>query len=130
MPAGPEIILTLKILVTVVTVLLIASLYALAAGRPKLHGQINTVFFVLTMATVAGFETLLQFVDIKSAFDPATREALRIHLYFSIPSAILLPVIFLTGIKRKKQLHLALSVVFLALWTGTFITGVFFLPHN
>jgi hypothetical protein len=129
-PAGPEIILALKILVTAVTVLLAASLVALAAGRPRLHGRINTVFFALTMATVAGFETLLQFVDVKSAFDPQTREALRVHLYFSVPSAILLPAMFLTGIKRRKKLHVSLSVVFLSLWIGTFVTGVFFLPHG
>jgi hypothetical protein len=129
-PAGPEIILALKILVTAVTVLLAASLVALAAGRPRLHGRINTVFFALTMATVAGFETLLQFVDVKSAFDPQTREALRVHLCFSVPSAILLPAMFLTGIKRRKKLHVSLSVVFLSLWIGTFVTGVFFLPHG
>lgn len=130
MPDGPEIILTLKVLVTAVTVLLVSSLVALAAGKPHWHGRINTAFFILTMATVAGFEVLLQFVDVKSAFDPATREALRIHLYFSIPSAIMLPAMFLTGIKRRKKLHLALSVIFVSLWSGTFITGVFFLPHG
>lgn len=130
MPDGPEIILTLKVLVTAVTVLLVSSLVALAAGKPHWHGRINTAFFILTMATVAGFEVLLQFVDVKSAFDPATREALRIHLYFSIPSAIVLPAMFLTGIKRRKKLHLALSVIFVSLWSGTFITGVFFLPHG
>ena len=130
MPDGPEIILTLKVLVTSVTVLLVSSLVALAAGKPHWHGRINTAFFILTMATVAGFEALLQFVDVKSAFDPATREALRIHLYFSIPSAIVLPAMFLTGIKRRKKLHLALSVIFVSLWSGTFITGVFFLPHG
>jgi hypothetical protein len=129
-PAGPEIILALKILVTAVTVLLAASLVALAAGRPRLHGRSNTGLFALTMATVAGFETLLQFVDVKSAFDPQTREALRVHLCFSVPSAILLPAMFLTGIKRRKKLHVSLSVVFLSLWIGTFVTGVFFLPHG
>src|SRR4051794_38014480 len=78
LPAGPDIILTLKILVTAVTVLLLASLAALARGNPRLHGRLNTVFFVLTMGTVVGFEGLLQFVDVKSAFDPPTREALRV----------------------------------------------------
>ena len=130
MPAGSEIILALKILVTAVTMLLAASLIALAAGQPRLHGRINTVFFALTMATVAGFETLLQFVDVKSAFDAQTREALRVHLYFSVPAAILLPAMFLSGIKRRKKLHVSLAVVFLSLWIGTFVTGVFFLPHG
>ncbi|HYH65697.1 MAG TPA: hypothetical protein VD866_13455, partial [Urbifossiella sp.] len=78
MPTGPEIILTLKVLVAAVTVILTASLAALAAGRPRLHGRLNTLFFVLTMSTVAGFEVLLQFVDVKSAFEPAARDALRV----------------------------------------------------
>ena len=130
MPTGPDIILTLKILVTAVTVLLVASIVALVLGKPRWHGRINTVFFVLTMLTVAGFETLLQFVDVKSTFDAATRESLRIHLYFAVPSAIVLPGMFLTGLKRRKSIHLALSVVFVTLWVGTFITGVFYLPHG
>jgi len=129
-PAGPDIILTLKVLVTAVTLLLLASLAALAAGKPRLHGRLNAAFFVLTMLTVAGFEGLLQFVDVKSAFDPAAREALRVHLYFAVPSAIILPAMFLTGWAGRKRLHLALSVVFSALWAGTFVTGVFFLPHG
>ena len=40
-----DVILALKIAVGAVTVLLAASLVALAAGRPRLHGRINTVFF-------------------------------------------------------------------------------------
>lgn len=130
MATGPIIILTLKVLVTAVTVLLLLSLAALAAGRPRLHGRINTAFFALTMITVAGFEVVLQFVDVKSAFEPAAREALRVHLYFSVPSAIVLPAMFLTGWTRRKRTHLALSTVFGTLWVGTFITGVFFLPHR
>jgi len=128
-PAGPDIILTLKALVAAVTVLLLASVVALMAGRPKLHGRINTVFFVLTLATVLGFELLLQFVDVKSAFDEPAREALRIHLWFSIPSALLLPAMLLTGRGRRKKLHLAFAAAFVVLWIGTFVTGVFFLPH-
>ncbi len=130
MPTGPEIILTLKVLVAAVTLILVASLAALAVGRPRLHGRLNTAFFVLTMSTVVGFEVLLQFVDVKSTFDPAAREALRVHLWFAVPSAVLVPVMFVTGIRRRKRLHLALSAVFAALWTGTFVTGVFFLPHS
>ena len=130
MPTGPEIILTLKVLVAAVTAILVASLAALAAGRPRLHGRLNTAFFVLTMSTVAGFELLLQFVDVKSAFDPATRDALRVHLGFAVPSALVLPAMFVTGVRRRKRLHLGLSAVFVTLWAGTFVTGVFFLPHS
>jgi hypothetical protein len=129
MPTGPQIILALKILVAAVTVLLVASLIALAAGRPRLHGRINTVFFVLTIATVLGFELLLQFIDVSAAFDQAAREALRVHLWFSVPSAALLPVMLVTGLKRRKSLHVAVGVVFSVLWAGTFVTGLFYLPH-
>lgn len=129
MPAGSDIILTLKVLVTAVSVLLLASIAALVAGRPRLHGRINTVFFVLTLSTVFGFEVLLQFVDVKSTFDESTRELLRVHLCFSVPSALLLPAMLYTGRTRRKILHLALAVLFTGCWIGTFVTGVFYLPH-
>ena len=124
MPTGPQIILALKVLVAAVTVLLLLSLVALALKRPRLHGHINTAFFALTLATVAGFELLLQWVDVASAFDPAARAALRTHLFFSVPSALLLPAMIVSGKMRRKQLHLALSVVFALLWTGTVVTGL------
>src|SRR5262245_10000371 len=109
MPTGPQIILALKILVTAVTVLLVASLVALAAGRPKWHGRINTIFFVLTMLTVVGFEVLLQFfVDVSAAFDEEARRALRTHLWFAVPSAVLLPVMLLTGRAGRKSVHVPL----------------------
>ncbi len=130
MPTGPTIILALKILVTAVTILLVASLVALVFKKPRLHGRINTLFFVLTMCTVAGFEALLQFVDVKATFDEPTRDLLRTHLYFAVPSAILLPAMFFTGWTRRKSIHLVLAVVFTTLWIGTFVTGVFYLPHN
>ena len=130
MLTGTTIILTLKILVAAVTVLLIGSLVALAAGRPRLHGRINTAFFVLTMLTVAGFEVLLQFVDVKATFDQPALDALRVHLYFAVPSALVLPVMFLTGKTRRKRLHVVLAAGFAVLWAGTFVTGVFFLPHQ
>lgn len=95
-----------------------------------MHGRINTVFFTLTMLTVVGFEAVLQFVDVKSAFAPAARDALRTHLYFAVPSAILLPPMLLSGRYKWKRAHLVLSVVFTVLWAGTFVTGVFFLPHD
>ena len=124
MPNGPQIILTLKVLVVAVTILLLLSLVALLLKRPRLHGHINTVFFVLTMATVAGFEALLQWVDVASAFDPEARQALRTHLWFSVPSALLLPAMIVSGKMQWKRLHLALAAVFLLLWTGTVITGL------
>jgi hypothetical protein len=129
-PTGPTIILTLKVLVTAVTVLLLASLVALAAGNPRLHGRLNAVFLALTLATVAAFEAVLQLVDVTAAFDPAARDALRVHLYFAVPSAILVPVMYVTGWAGWKRLHLALAAGFTVLWAGTFVTGVFFLPHS
>jgi hypothetical protein len=128
MPTGPQIILTLKVLVAAVTVLLVASLVALLLKRPRLHGHINTAFFALTMLTVVGFEALLQWVDVSAAFSDAARQALRTHLYFAVPSALLLPAMIISGKMRRKRLHLALAVVFGALWTGTVITGLG-LPH-
>lgn len=129
MPTGPQIILTLKVLVTAVTLLLLASLVALLLKRPRLHGRINTVFFVLTLVTVLGFEVLLQFVNVSGTFDEPTRRSLRIHLWFAVPSAVLLPVMLLTGKTHRKTIHVAFGVAFGILWAGTFITGVFFLPH-
>ncbi len=129
MPNGPQIILALKVLVVAVTVLLLLSLVALAMKRPRLHGHINTAFFVLTMATVAGFEALLQWVDVASAFDPAAKAALHTHLWFSVPSALLLPAMIISGKMRLKRLHLALALVFTLLWIGTVVTGLG-LPAN
>lgn len=130
MPSGPQIILTLKILVATVTVLFAASLVALLLKRPRLHGQINTVFFILTMLTVVGFEALLQFVDVSAAFTDEARHALRIHLYFAVPSAVLLPIMLFTGRTRRRTAHIALGLGFTILWLGTFVTGIFFLPHQ
>jgi hypothetical protein len=131
MLTGPQIILTLKVLVATVTVLLLASLVALLLGKPRLHGQLNTVFFVLTMATVVAFEGLIQFgFSITSAFDAAAREALKIHLCFAVPSAVLLPIMLYTGKTRRKTLHLVFAVLFTVMWAGTFVTGIFYLPHS
>ncbi len=130
MPTGPQIILSLKVLVAAVTVLLIASQVALVVGRPRLHGRINTVFFALTMLTVIGFEVLLQFVDVTETFTPEARQALGVHLYFAIPSVVLLPVMLLTGATGRKTAHVAFGIAFGIMWAGTFVTGVFFLPHT
>jgi uncharacterized membrane protein YozB (DUF420 family) len=131
MPDGPTIILTLKILVGAVTLLLAASLAAIAVGRKRLHGRINVAFFVLTITTVLGFETLLRFgLDITSTFSDEARRMLVIHLWFAVPSAVLLPVMLFSGLKRKRGFHVAVGCLFLAFWIGTFVTGVFGLPHQ
>src|SRR5262245_39183861 len=119
MPTGPQIILTLKVLVAAVTVLFVASLVALACGRRRLHGKINTVFFILTVATVIGFEVLLQFVDVTAAFDEEALRALRVHLCFAVPSALLLPVMLLTGKTGYKAAHVAFGTAFGVMWAGT-----------
>jgi hypothetical protein len=128
---GPQILLTLKVLVATVTLLFAASLVALAMKRTKLHGRINTLFFILTMVTVLVFEVLIRFViDVTSTFSPEARESLRIHLYFSVPSALILPVMYLSGVRHRRSLHIPLGVLFGLLWIGTFVTGVFMLPHG
>jgi uncharacterized membrane protein len=130
MLTGPTIIFTLKLLVAAVTVLFISSLLALVTKRFKLHGRINIAFFVLTIATVLGFELLLRLgTDVTSQFSEDARQALRVHLMFSVPSALLLPLMLFTGVKRRRELHVPLGLLFAALWTGTFVTG-FFLPHE
>ncbi|MCZ2343957.1 MAG: DUF420 domain-containing protein [Bacteroidales bacterium] len=131
MLTGPNIIIILKVLVSAVTVLFVLSLIALARGKRRLHGRINTAFFVLTMMTVIVFESLLRLgVDVTSGFSPAARQALRIHLIFAIPSAILLPILFFTGFTGRRRGHVPLGVIFAVLWVGTFLTGVFFLPNE
>ncbi len=131
MPTGPDVILTLKILVAAVTVLLVAAVWAIATGRKKLHGRLNTLFFALTLVTVLGFELLLRLgTDVTGSFSPETKQALRVHLAFAAPSAVLLPVMYWSGLTGRRRLHLPLAVVFSVLWAGTFVTGVFFLPHD
>jgi hypothetical protein len=129
---GPNVILTLKIAVAAVTVLLLASLIALASGRRRLHGQINFFFFILTLAAVLGLELLIRIInpEVFNYLDNDARQALRLHLWFSIPSAVLLPVMYFTGRTGRGRLHFALSLVFVILWAGTFVTGIFFLPHE
>lgn len=125
MPTGPQIILILKVLVSAVTILLLASIVALLLKRPRLHGHINTAFFVLTMLTVAAFEVLLRAgLKVRETLPEDATRALDIHLCFAIPSALVLPAMFLSGKMRRKRLHLALAAVFGVLWTGTVITGL------
>lgn len=131
MPSGPTIILCLKIAVVAVTLLLLASIWALGKGYYRLHGRLNIAFFILTMTAVVVFEGLLQFgVPVTSHFGPADKTALAVHLWFVVP---LIPVMILmlwTGLRHKGRVHVPLSYLFLILWLGTFVSGVFFLPHH
>ena len=131
MLSGPTIILTLKVLVSAVTVLFAAAIVAIGTGRRKLHGRINTAFFILTMTTVVGFELLLRLgTDVTATFTEPALKALYVHLYFAVPSAVLLPLMFLSGTMHWRVLHVATGCLFTLLWVGTFVTGVFFLPHD
>lgn len=132
MLTGPLVILVLKVAVAAVTVLFLASLTALALGRRRLHGRINLVFAALTAAAVFGLEVLIRFVDpdLFNYFDEATRRVMTVHLAFAVPAALLLPVMLLTGGTHRRRVHVPLGVLFALLWAGTFVTGIFFLPHN
>lgn len=134
MLSGTEIVLALKISVIAVTVILLASLVALASGNYRLHGRLNLAFFTLTLAALLGLEVLAHVVKpsplASYLSNEETLQALRIHLAFSIPAAIVMPAMLYTGLTHRRRLHLSLAAIFGALWTGTFITGVFFLPHS
>jgi uncharacterized membrane protein YozB (DUF420 family) len=128
---GPDVILLLKVLVSAVTVILVAAIAAIATGHKRLHGRLNTLFFVLTMLTVVLFEGILRFgFDVAAHFSPEARSALRVHLVFAIPSAIVLPVMYWSGVTHRRRLHLPFAGLFVLLWLGTFITGVCTLPHE
>ena len=128
------VILSLKIAVLAVTALLIASLVALARGRFRLHGRLNTIFFALSLTALVGLEVIARGLEpdiFREFFDRTDAwNALYIHLSFSVPVTILLPIMLLTGMRHRARWHVGLSVLFLILWTGTFVTGVFFLPHQ
>ena len=131
MPTGPQIILALKVAVIAVTVLLLASLVALARGHYRLHGRINTAFFILTVAALLSLEMSVRVLqpNVFEYFDEPTRQALNLHLCFSLPAAGVMAAMLWTGWTRRRDWHLFLAGVFTVLWTGTVITGVFFLPH-
>lgn len=127
------VILILKIAVVAVTVLLAASLTALWRGNYRLHGRINIVFFVLTLAALLGLEVIVRVLE-PAIFDehfkePAAKTALWVHLWFSMPSAALLLAMLPSGLRHYRKLHIGLGLVFLGFWMGTLVTGVFFLPH-
>jgi hypothetical protein len=127
-----NVIITLKVAVITVTLLLVASLLALARGRYKLHGRINVVFFTLTLAALLGLEVVARLLEpamFEKHFDLTDGwTALYVHLAFSLPAALVLPLMLWTGLKRARRVHVPLAALFLLLWTGTFVTGVFFLP--
>jgi hypothetical protein len=129
-----NVILLLKIAVTAVTVLLLASLVALARGNYRLHGRINIVFFVLTLTALLGLEGVARLAEpemFQRYFKETNAEsALSIHLSFSVPAAALLPFMLYTGLTHRRAVHLVLAALFGILWTGTFVTGLFFLPHS
>ena len=131
----PNVILGLKVAVVLVTALLVASLVALALGNQRLHGRINVVFFTLSLMAVMGLELVAR-VLIPEAFaayitrDSVIRQALSTHLWFSIPSTFLMPAMLYTGLRGFRRVHISLACIFSVLWSGTFITGVFFLPHT
>ncbi len=127
------VILILKIAVIAVTLLLVASLLALRLGRPRWHGRINLVVFVLTLSALLGLEVVARAINPRLFNEHFDRTdawgALYIHLAFSLPAAAVLLVMLVTGLRRNIRIHYPLGLVFLVIWTGTFITGVFFLPH-
>ena len=132
MITGPNIILVLKLAVAAVTVLWLLSLVALLVKRFRLHGQLNLVFMVLTLVAVFGLEFLIRVYDPKmfDYFDEATKRLMAVHLCFSVPAAVLLPVMYVTGRTGRSRLHYVLAAIFSVCWIGTFITGIFYLPHT
>ena len=132
--SGPHVILGLKVAVSAVTLLLLASLVALAFGKFRLHGRINLAFFALTVTALIVFEVVIRVLN-PEAFAyidryQSLRYALNVHLCFSVPSALLMPAMLYTGLSHRRTAHLILAFVFGVLWMGTLITGVFFLPHS
>jgi uncharacterized membrane protein YozB (DUF420 family) len=129
---GPNVILALKIAVAAVTVLFLTSLVALARGHYRLHGRINLAFFLLTAAALIALEVVVRVLDprIFDYFDERTRLLLTVHLAFALPAAALMAAMLFTGLTRRRDLHLYLAGAFTVLWSGTFVTGIFFLPHT
>jgi uncharacterized membrane protein YozB (DUF420 family) len=131
---GPNVILALKVAVGTVTLLLLGSLLALARGNYRLHGRFNLVFFTLTLAALLGLEVIVRLIspDIFQYIrdNEELYQALTVHLCFAVPAALLMPAMLYTGLKHHRAWHLTFAVVFGVLWIGTFVTGIFFLPHG
>jgi hypothetical protein len=107
-------------------------LLALVRGNYRLHGRLNLGFMILTLIAVFGLEFLIRVYDPEMFryFDPATQRIMAIHLCFSVPATVLLPAMYFTGRSGRRRVHLMLATLFLICWIGTFITGIFFLPHT
>ncbi len=127
------VILSLKYAVGAVTVLLVFSLIALAKGKIKLHGKINIVFFILTVAALFLFEIVVRMIDpvLFSGLwkNAVLAKSLKIHLCFAVPSAFLMGIMLFTGLRKFRVLHRRVAIVFLVCWIGTFYTGIFWLPN-
>lgn len=132
MLTGPQVILLLKIAVGLVTILLLCSAVALLKRNFRVHGLINTWMASLTLITVMGFEMLVRVVGIKvtEGWDDSTKFALKVHLCFVIPLVPVLVFMLITGRSHRRRMHLSIAVLFLILWVGMFITGMFYLPHS
>jgi uncharacterized membrane protein YozB (DUF420 family) len=131
-PTGPQVILALKVAVAAVTLLLLVSLAVLLRGNYRLHGRLNVVFFTLTLLALLGLEGVVRIVNprVFDYFDEDARFWLAVHLGFSVPATAVMPAMLYTGLTHRRGAHLALATVFAVLWTGTVITGIFFLPHD
>lgn len=121
----------LKIAVALTTTMLVASLIALVLKRPRLHGLLNTLVAVLILVAVLGLEIVLRMlgVDMTAHMDAAARQALVIHLCFAVPLVPVMGVMLVTGRSRRLRIHLSVAVLFVVLWVGMFVTGMFYLPH-
>jgi hypothetical protein len=86
------------------------------------------------MSALIGLEVIARLIEPDLFRDYFTRmnawNELYIHLAFAVPSALILPILLYSGWRRRIGLHYPLALVFLVFWAGTFVTGVFFLPHT
>jgi hypothetical protein len=131
MPTGPQVILILKIAVISTTILLAASIVALAKKRPRLHGQLNVWVAILLLSAVILFEGVIRLlgVDVTEHMNAQAQLILKIHLFFVIPLIPFLILMLMSGLGRRIKIHLQFTAVFLILWLGMLITGMM-LPHS
>jgi hypothetical protein len=132
---APIVITILQIAVIAVTLLFVAAMVSLALGRRTLHGKLNTVFFVLAVGAVLGLEVVVRIVWPQLSaefFDPSGpyRRPLLVHLCFSVPATLVLVLMMYTGRFHRGRTHRALSGLFIVLWVGTVVTGLFYLPRT
>ncbi len=89
---------------------------------------------MLTLTALIGLEVVVRLIEpdlFRTYFDDrGGRGLLETHLWFAMPSAALLFVMLFTGLRHYRKVHIGMGLVFLVLWTGTFVTGVFWLPHQ